>query len=310
MPAVFQITAPAKLNLFLEVLGRRDDGYHDLETVITPISLGDVLRFQPRADGVLQVACGLAGRLRGRPAPMLQNEHNVAWHALERLRQRAGDPRLGGELRIDKQIPWEAGLGGGSSDAAAALQLANRAWNLDYSGETLAEIGALVGSDVPFFFAGGTAVCRGRGERVTPLPTHPPLWFVVVKPPRGLSTAQVFSSLPAARTRRSADPMVAEFRQPAFRSNSVHLYNCLRVGSCQRAPEIADVLRQIQATHPLRAEMTGSGSACYGLYPHRSAATRAQRLLAARLPESLVVACHSQTGTVAFSQSDLAKGFY
>ncbi len=297
-PKAYSIYAPAKLNLFLEVLGRRSDGYHDLETIITPISLCDRLRFEPTSDGRLRVTCRLGGRLRGQAAPPLDDQHNVAWRALERLRQTIGDPRLGGHLSIDKYIPWEAGLGGGSSDAAAALKLANRAWNRQLGPAALAEIGAAVGSDIPFFFADGTAVCRGRGERVTALPPHPPLWFVVVKPPGGLSTARAFSQIPADRTPRSAAEMLAVFQRPALHPIDVHLYSGLRESSSRLAPAIVPTLDALRATHPLGAEMSGSGTACFGLYRRPTDAARAGHILTARLPHALVFTCcsHPRSG--------------
>src|SRR6476646_8651998 len=189
---------PAKLNLSLEVFGRRGDGFHELETLMVPVRLFDTLSLAP--TDASSAAYGNAIRLsihslpahRGlSPGDIPPADQNLVVRALSLLREQSGCTH-GAHVELTKRIPAAAGLGGGSIDAAAALKLANHAWQLGWSRERLAELAAEIGSDVPFFLFGGAAVCRGRGERVARLPAVPPLDFVLVKPPVELSTADVY----------------------------------------------------------------------------------------------------------------------
>ena len=166
------IQAPAKLNLFFEVLAKRTDGYHEIETLMCPIDLFDTLHFQEDPNGQLELRCRRvfgAGGPRGRGLHEVPDgPENLVLRAVDLVRRRAG-VRRGARLLLVKRIPAAAGLGGGSSDAAAALVAANVGWQLGRSRDELAHWAAELGSDVPFFLVGGPAVCRGRGERVTPV---------------------------------------------------------------------------------------------------------------------------------------------
>ena len=166
------IQAPAKLNLFFEVLAKRADGYHEIETLMCPIDLYDTLHFQEDSSGEVRLRCR---RVFGAGGPGSRGLHdvtegpdNLVMRAVELVRRRAG-VRRGARLLLVKRIPAAAGLGGGSSDAAAALVAANEGWRLGRSRDELAAWAAELGSDVPFFLAGTSAVCRGRGERVEPV---------------------------------------------------------------------------------------------------------------------------------------------
>lgn len=173
-PAGLRVLAPAKINLTLEILGRRDDGYHDLDTVMTAIDLADTVRLRPA--GALDV------RLSGRYAPAVEGDRELAAEAAKALAAAAGrEP--GVAIEVEKAIPVAAGLGGGSSDAAAVLRGLARLWQLDWPIERLGEVAASVGSDVPFFLHGGTARCRGRGEIVTPLRDLRTLRVLLLLPP-------------------------------------------------------------------------------------------------------------------------------
>ena len=164
------LKAPAKLNLTLEVLGKREDGYHEITSIMQTVGLFDVLHFEQA--GHIELSC---------TARELQFEDNLVLKAARALKQASG---YAGGVRIDleKQIPWAAGLGGGSSDAAATLLGLNRLWSLGMTPDKLAEIAACLGSDVPFFVYGGTCLTEGRGERLTRLPDIPGTWFVLLKP--------------------------------------------------------------------------------------------------------------------------------
>ena len=164
------LKAPAKINLVLEILGKRADGYHEIKSIMQAVSLFDVLSFSEAPD--IRISCNV---------PELQSENNLVLKAARILKQASGYPG-GALISLEKMIPWEAGLGGGSSDAAAALTGLNSLWSLALSRERLAEIAADIGSDVPFFIYGGTCLAEGRGEKIVKLPDQGKTWFVLLKP--------------------------------------------------------------------------------------------------------------------------------
>jgi len=194
------IFTPAKLNLYLEVLGRRADGFHALETLMVPVRIYDQLRWQDSESGKLSLRVSSLATSSQRQDQLLgTNDNNLVLRAARLLATTAGiAPR--GQFGLVKRIPIQAGMGGGSSDAAAALTLANQAWGLNYPQEQLLSLAAELGSDVPFFLDGCShhfqscraAVCRGRGELIEPIRHLSKLHFVILKPPAGLSTAEVF----------------------------------------------------------------------------------------------------------------------
>ena len=178
--------APAKINLVLEVLGRRVDDFHEIRSLVQTISLCDVISFQ-LADEV-SLECS---------EPSLQTSDNLVIKAAELLREVSGCQK-GARIKLEKKIPWGAGLGGGSSDAAATLLALSRLWELKLKTSELVELAARLGSDVPFFIHGGAALIEGRGENVTPLPASAPRWFVLLNPPlpkMANKTQQLYSRL-------------------------------------------------------------------------------------------------------------------
>ncbi len=181
-----RLHAPAKINWTLEVLGRRDDGYHEIRTVMQTVELCDILEIEP-AD---ELQMGVEGRHE-------VSEGDLVLRAAALLDEGGG---RGACIRVNKRIPVAAGLGGGSSDAAAALRGLNELWGLGRSDAQLVEIAAGLGSDVPFFVYGGTALAEGRGERVTPLPEPPPTWLVLLAPPLDLpeKTRRMYAALTPA----------------------------------------------------------------------------------------------------------------
>ena len=182
MPALHDVPAPAKLNLFLHVLGRRPDGYHLIDSLMLPIDWCDTLHFDRRGDG------RLARHDLGDPLPA----DDLCLRAARALQQAAGTP-LGADISIEKRLPSGAGLGGGSSDAASTLLALNRLWGLDWPLERLLPIGLALGADVPFFLDGRPARVGGIGELMRPVALAP-AWFAVVKPAAGLETRRVFGS--------------------------------------------------------------------------------------------------------------------
>ena len=205
--------APAKLNLYLDVGERRGDGFHELETLIVPIRIWDSLTLStspPTAEGRpgridLTVRAGGAASRQPQLDPVPTGKQNLVYLALELFQQESGS-RFGAHVELVKRIPTAAGLGGGSSDAAAALRLANRAWQINWPTSRLAELAADLGSDVPFFLSSTAAICRGRGERIERLHGLRRLHFVVVKPPLALSTGDVYRAYDALSRKGIAAP--------------------------------------------------------------------------------------------------------
>lgn len=182
LTALYEVAAPAKLNLFLHVVGRRDDGYHLLQSVFALIDWADTLHFERRGDGRLA---------RHDLGPALPADDLCLRAA--RLLQAESGTSLGADISIDKQVPWGAGMGGGSSDAASTLLALNRLWGLNWPRGRLAALGLKLGADVPFFIGGHNAFVEGIGERLTPLPL-PPSWLAVLKPAASIETRAIFGS--------------------------------------------------------------------------------------------------------------------
>jgi 4-diphosphocytidyl-2-C-methyl-D-erythritol kinase len=285
--------APAKLNLFLEILGRRADGFHELETLMLPIGLFDSLSFTrrpPLADGrpgqiTLEVReCFPLRSLASQPSLIPNDRSNLVVRALELLRDRSGCEH-GADVQLVKRIPAAAGLGGGSSDAATALRLANTSWELDWSEARLAEVAAEIGSDVAFFLSNGAAICRGRGERVERVLGMRRMDFVIVKPSEGLSTAEVYRAYDAK----------ADVEQPKMLPEPGGLGRGLRIG--QRFEAACWMHNRLQAAAAaifpwvdrlqsvfsrldvLGHQLSGSGSAYFGICRSAQHARRLAALL-------------------------------
>jgi 4-diphosphocytidyl-2-C-methyl-D-erythritol kinase len=197
---------------------------------------------------------------------------------VELLRRRAGI-REGASLQLVKRIPAASGLGGGSSDAAAALAAANIGWKLDWPLEELARLAAELGSDVPFFLAGGSAICRGRGERIEPVRQFGELHFVVVRPPEGLSTPAVYGQCRPAENAKSAASIIAAFERGAVGEAGRLLFNRLEPAATRLSSWIARLQRLFQQSDCLGHGMSGSGSAYFGLCRHAVSARRLARRL-------------------------------
>lgn len=259
--ALYDLPAPAKLNLFLHVIGRRADGYHLLQSVFTLIDWADTLHLERRQDGRLQ-RHDLGAAL---PAD------DLCLKAARALQAESGTT-LGADLSIDKQVPWGAGLGGGSSDAATVLIGLNRLWGLGWPRERLLALGARLGADVPFFLGGRTAFVEGIGERLTPVVLAPQR-YAVVKPAAPIATAAIFSS--PLLTRDTEAAIVTGFLAHAFalareeqqtdrltRFAAFSGRNDLQCAAEALCPEVAEVGRWLQARFG-NSRMTGSGSAVY-----------------------------------------------
>jgi len=262
------LPAPAKLNLFLHITGRRADGYHELQSVFVPIELADTIDLESRTDGVIE----RSGDVIGEPA------RDLCLRAAKALQAAAGTP-LGAAIRVYKRIPAGSGMGGGSSDAATTLIGLNRLWNLGWPRDRLAAIAVTLGADVPFFLGPGPAFVEGIGERLAPCPTRP-AWYAVIHPQVHVSTAEIFNdpgltrdtklttiaAFSAAQDAPSAASPVAGDGASAGPTAARALFgvNDLQPVAMRRAPEIRAALEHLERFGPAR--MTGSGSAVFARF--------------------------------------------
>ena len=280
----FVVHAPAKLNLFFEVLAKRDDGYHEIETLMCPIDLYDTIFFQKESGGQLHLECESVVQCpASRKTATIELPHgrdNLVLRAVELVRRKAG-VTSGAKLRLVKRIPTAAGLGGGSSDAAAALLAANVGWGLNWSPGELASAAEELGSDVPFFLADGPAVCRGRGERVEPVDGVGTLHFVVVRPPAGLATAAVYGVCRAATSPRRVETLLEALSQGNMKQTGRLLFNRLQPAAETLSPWIERLRRSFAAEDFIGHGMSGSGTSYFGVCRHASHARRVARRLQA-----------------------------
>ena len=242
--------APAKLNLFLHVLGRRADGYHLLQTAFTFIDLCDELTFRVREDSRIE---------RITPWPQVSEQDDLSVRAA-RLLQRSTDCKRGVSISLLKRIPLGAGLGGGSSDAATTLVALNRLWDLNLRREELRELALKLGADVPVFIFGESAFAEGIGERLMPLAVAP-VWYLVLTTEVHVSTKEIFES--ADLTRNMIPITINGFSVEDGR-------NDLEPVVCRRYPEVGDHLKWLKQFAPAR--MTGSGGAVFGRFASQAAA--------------------------------------
>ncbi|WP_274648403.1 4-(cytidine 5'-diphospho)-2-C-methyl-D-erythritol kinase [Paenibacillus humicola] len=250
--------APAKINLLLDVLRKREDGFHEVEMVMTMVDLADRLEMEelPRDTIIISSQAGYI--------PL--DEKNLAFQAAKLIKERC-DVRKGVYIHLDKNIPVAAGLAGGSSDAAATLRGLNRLWGLDISEDELCRLGAELGSDVPYCVTGGTAIARGRGEKLERIASPPQCWVVLAKPPINVSTADVYGKLRASELKRhpSLSGMRAAIEEGSFSGICSHLGNVLESVTLPMYPEVMqlkDIMRRLGADGVL---MSGSGPTVFGL---------------------------------------------
>ncbi len=249
---LYDLSAPAKLNLFLHVTGQRADGYHLLQSVFMLIDWCDTLNLALRSDGLIS-----REDLGGTRSWSLPPEDLIVRAA--RALQQASGTTLGAHIGVEKRLPMQAGLGGGSSDAATCLLGLNRLWGLNWSVAQLSKIGLALGADVPFFLCGHNAWVEGIGERITPLMGDqrlPPARFVVVKPQQGVETASIFSSPHLKRD--TATATISGFAANPWGFG----HNDLQPVAQKACPEIGAALNWLN-TQGLEGRMSGSGSAVF-----------------------------------------------
>jgi 4-diphosphocytidyl-2-C-methyl-D-erythritol kinase len=272
-PVAIRIRAHAKINLDLRVLGTRADGFHELRTVFQAIGFHDTLDVVPR-PGPFTIECTAPG------VPL--DRSNLVWKAAQALWRAMRKP---GEVhdvlvRLDKRIPAQAGLGGGSADGAAALIALARAWGLDVKPSQLTDVAATLGADVPFFLAGGTALGLGRGEEIYPLADLPRHWVVLLIPGFGVSTADAYSWYDSDRELDRGVIHPPQHVPGPWPSRAAQMVNDLEPPVARRHPEIDQMKAALRRAGALAAAMSGSGSAVFGLFQRRADAEGAVTTLA------------------------------
>ena len=268
-----EATAPAKLNLFLEVLGKRPDGYHDIETLMVAVDLHDTLTFIEGDDNAITLGCD--------DPTLPTGPTNLVVKAAKALQDATGC-RRGARIDLRKAIPAQAGLAGGSSDAASTLVALDRLWGLETSKDRLEKIAATLGSDVPFFLHAPCAVCIGRGEVVTPRTLDHRIHFVLVRPDLGVSTADVYRRLVPPESPRSIGPILDALAGGDAKAIGRQLFNRLQPIAESLRPALTPTRDALVELDPSLdgSSMSGSGSAYYGLAGDRDAAEQAARRLA------------------------------
>jgi 4-diphosphocytidyl-2-C-methyl-D-erythritol kinase len=269
-------SARAKINLHLAVHARRPDGYHALTTVFQTIGLADTLTIAEH-DGPLVLRCPDSD------AP--EDDTNLVVRAARALAAELGRPEPGGlRITLDKRVPTEAGLGGGSADAMAALRLLCVAWGAPPERDLLMRVGRTLGSDVPFFAIGGTVLGRGRGDELTPLPSLPPFACAIVRPPFGVPTADAYRWV--AEWRGGRAPEADTFEPPShpdgWRTMLARCRNDFEPVVAAAHPEVAEAVARLRDGGARLAMLSGSGSAVYGLFDGEAEAAAALTPLAAR----------------------------
>lgn len=256
------LPAPAKLNLMLHILGRRTDGYHELQTLFQFLDYGDELSFSLRDDGQIRLHTDLPG---------VDHDSNLIVRAA-RLLQRESGCTLGADIELTKRLPMGGGIGGGSSDAATTLVGLDHLWRLDLGEDRLAQLGLALGADVPVFVRGRAAFAEGVGERLQPVDLEEP-WFLVLAPQVSVSTAEIF-----------ADPELTR-NTPAITVRSLLAgggHNDCQPVVERRYPEVRNALSLLNKFVP--ASMTGTGACVFGSFPNESEADKVRRQLPASLP--------------------------
>lgn len=267
MPVKVYEKAPAKINLMLDVLRKREDGYHEVEMVMTMVDLADRLEMEelPRDTIIISSQAGYI--------PL--DEKNLAFQAAKLIKERY-QVKQGVYIHLDKKIPVAAGLAGGSSDAAAALRGLNRLWGLNIPESELLTLGAELGSDVPFCVTGGTAIATGRGEKLEHIINPPQCWVVLAKPPINVSTADVYGRLRAneIKAHPSASAMKEAIEAQSFTDICDHLGNVLEDVTLPLHPEVQQLKEAMIRLGADGVIMSGSGPTVFGLVSKESKIAR------------------------------------
>lgn len=264
---MYYVKAPAKINLTLDVLHKRPDGYHEVEMIMTTVDLADRIGLEIREDGAIHIIS---------VDRFVPNDHrNLAYQAAKILKEMY-KVNSGVSIKIEKNIPVAAGLAGGSSDAAATLKGLNVLWGLNLTLDELAQIGTKIGSDVAFCVYGGTALATGRGEKIQELPAPANCWVILAKPTLGVSTADIYGNLKIDRiVHPKTTTMVDAIKDKDYDLMCNSLGNVLEDVTLKLYPEVANLKEQMQRFGADAVLMSGSGPTVFGLVNQES---RVQRI--------------------------------
>ncbi len=277
--------AYAKINLTLDITGRREDGYHTVCMIMQTISLCDVLSFTLRQDGKIKMTCNRND--------LAVDEKNIAYQAAKLFFKLTNRQKMGVTIDLQKNIPMAAGLAGGSTDAAATLLALNELTEEGLTIKQLQQMGLMLGADVPFCITGGTALAEGIGEILTPLPTMPPCFIVLAKPSQGISTAAAYSAYDTfgAKTHPNTDSVISALHSGDLTGMTTGMHNVLE--------EVANlpILSELEATMrhhgAIFAQMSGSGPTVFGLFEKEEQAKKAVEVLNNKVDE--VYLCNPMT---------------
>jgi 4-diphosphocytidyl-2-C-methyl-D-erythritol kinase len=264
------VRAPAKVNLFLEIIAKRSDGYHEIATLMAAVNLYDTLAFTEVPPAETRLECDDPALSTG--------PENLVKRAVDLLRRRTGR-QDGLRIRLRKRIPIAAGLGGGSSDAAATLRGLNEVWKLGLAQRELMALGAELGSDVPFFLSGPVGWCTGRGEQVAPLSTPASFWVVLVNPAFGLSTAEVYSRVKVPECPQKGKEIRQALSEGRIDEVGERLHNRLQAIAEDINPAVKDLRERLERLGPAGQLVSGSGPSVFALCRNRPEARRIAREL-------------------------------
>lgn len=264
--------AYAKVNLSLDVTGKREDGYHDLKTVMQTVDLYDTLTFRKNDTGAVT--------LSSTSAQVPTGEDNLIVKACRLILHTCGI-KDGVDIDLVKEIPVQAGLGGGSADAACTLRAVNELFSLGLSGDALCGLGVKLGADVPFLVHGGTCLCEGIGEILTPSPAPPSCTVLIAKPASGISTAEAYATLDLKpiEYHPDTDALLLALETGNLKAMCAAMDNVFEPVATRRVPEIRDLIHAMQDYGALRAMMSGSGPTVFGIFPDENEAVKAYHVL-------------------------------
>ena len=291
------VVAPAKVNWYLELLRKRDDGFHQIETFMSTVSLSDTLSFEPRSDSTLALTVRKDCAAEADSIP--SGPDNLVLRAADAIRVRCsnGVTSQGFNIQLRKRIPSAAGLGGASSDAAATIKALNCLWGCPLNADQLHEVSAELGSDVPFFLSGGTAFCEGRGEKISSVAAPAGQWIVIGKPSTGLSTPKVYAQVAISKAQREAAEFGACLENGRASEIGSLMYNRLQQFALPLNEEIRAIQNEFQSLEDVGRccghQLSGSGSSYFGLFRSRKMAGSATLRLRGRLPGFKFVCCHT-----------------
>lgn len=261
----------AKINLSLDIVNKRSDGYHNIETIMQEIELKDQVLIEPRSKGL---------KIESNNRQMPRDESNLVYKAWERMKEASGLEK-GAYIYIDKNIPLSSGLAGGSSNCAATLKGLNELWNLNYSLEKLQEIGVAIGADVPFCLQGGTVLAKGIGERIQVLPAYKDKKILLANPGISISSQKVYENLNIGRDKRTTkiDKIAEKIKHGQIESTYAKFYNIMEDLVFEKYPLVGDIKTTMLEYGAQASLMSGSGSTVFGIFENEGKMLRCKEVL-------------------------------